>query len=74
MRPINTVGSKRIEKTHVSFKNRHESYIALEVSYGHHCGQVTSRENEWLLGGCSVLFLDLGADNLGITKQIANKI
>ena len=31
MRPINTVGSKRIEKTHVSFKNRHGLYIALEV-------------------------------------------
>ena len=50
MRPTNTMGSKRIEKTHISFENRQVIYSIGSQSYGHRCGQVTSWENEWASG------------------------
>lgn len=77
MRPTNTMERKRIEKIHISFKNRQKSNSIRSHGYGHHLGQVTRGENNGLLGGCSTLStlsLDLGADYLGVTKQIENRI
>ena len=74
MRPTNTMESKRIEKIHISFKNRQKSNSIRSQGYGHYLGQVTRGENNGLLGGCSTLSLDLGVDYLGVTKQIENRI
>lgn len=69
----NTMGSNR-HKIHISLRKRQKSSTVLKSGYW---SPLRGSDQEWAQIGFwvtgSVLILGLGADHLGVTKQIANE-